>query len=155
MRITSRWGRNREHQLVALLGCGAVRVGGLRHHAAQFDDGAGALRSLLLRPVRRWSFCGGMGDGADSAIGDVSSQCPVLSSQFLTSGSLLKDSYSRRFWEGHGFQPCRYRSIKMPALAPEGVIVPAVQLAGLRRGRAEGGRLRRAGGVPAAKTRFC
>src|SRR6266849_10399450 len=124
MRITSRWGRNREHQLVALLGCGgvrAVRVGGLRHHAAQFDDGAGALRSLLLRSVRRWSLCGGMGDGADSAVGDVSSQCPVLSSQFLTSGSLLKDSYSRRFWEGHG-SPCRYRSIKMQALAPEGVI---------------------------------
>src|SRR5271166_722262 len=34
------------------------------------------------------------------------------------------DRGSRRLqkssWEGHGFQPCRYRSIKMRALAPEG-----------------------------------
>src|SRR5712692_1508631 len=80
-------GKSRD-QLVALLGCGgvrAVRVGGVWHHAAQFDDGAGALRSLLLCPVRRWSFPRGMGDGADQTVGDVSSQFPVLSSQFSVS----------------------------------------------------------------------
>jgi len=83
MRITLHWGRNRDHQLVPLFGGGsvrAVRVGGLRYHAAQHDDGAGEVRPLLLRHVRRRSFCGWMGDGSDSAVG-----LSAISSQFLTS----------------------------------------------------------------------
>jgi hypothetical protein len=33
---------------------------------------------------------------------------------------LLRVSPYEWFWEGHGFQPCRHRSRKMRALAPEG-----------------------------------
>src|SRR5208282_513837 len=86
MRITLRWGRNRDHQLVALLGCSGVRVvrvGGFRHHAAQFDDGDGEVRPLLLRYVRGRSLCGGMGDGADTAVAALSRQLSALG--FLTS----------------------------------------------------------------------
>src|ERR1700687_1443748 len=74
MRITLRWGRNRDRQPIALLGLGGVRaapLGGLRHHAPELDYRASTLRSLLLRPVRRWSFPRGMGDGADQTVGDV------------------------------------------------------------------------------------
>jgi len=39
------------------------------HYAAQFDDGAGEVRPLLLCPVRRRSFSCRMDDGADSAVG--------------------------------------------------------------------------------------
>ena len=71
MRTTLRWGRNRDHQLIALLGRGgirAVRLGGLRHHAEKFDHGTGEVRSPVLRHVRRWSFPGRMGNGADSTV---------------------------------------------------------------------------------------
>src|SRR5713101_8620323 len=85
MRITLRWERNRDHQLIALLGCGgirAVRLGGLRHHAEKFDHGTGEVWTPMLRHVRRWSFPGGMGNGADSTVAGgsaASSQFPVLS----------------------------------------------------------------------------
>ncbi len=81
MPITSRWGRNREHQLIAFLGGGGVRVVCVHcfwHHAAEYDDGAGEVRGLLLRVVRRRSVSGGLGDGADPAVGQ--GQFSVLSS---------------------------------------------------------------------------
>src|SRR5208282_2724268 len=88
MRITLRWGRSRDHQLVALLGCGgvrAVRLGGFRHHAAQLDDGAGKVRSLLLRAVRGWSFCGGMGHGAHPAVKSSSQlRLPQVARKFVS-----------------------------------------------------------------------
>src|ERR1700690_592083 len=71
MRITLRWGKSREYQPFPLHGGGGVRafrVDRLRHHAAQFDDSAGEVRPLLLRPLRGWGFCRGLGDGADPAV---------------------------------------------------------------------------------------
>src|ERR1035438_1636332 len=77
MHIILRWGKNREPQSFTLFGGGAVRalrVGGLRDHAAQLHDGDGEVRALLLRYVCRRSVPRRMGDGADPAL--------VLSSQF-------------------------------------------------------------------------
>src|ERR1039458_7168933 len=74
MRITLRKGRNRDSQLVELLGRGGVRtvrIGVLRQNTAQFIEGAGALRPLLLLPIRGWSFPGGVGDGADQTVAVV------------------------------------------------------------------------------------
>ena len=79
MPITSRWGRNRDHQLVAFLGCGRVRplrFRGLWDHAAQFGDGAVEVRPLLLRVIRRRSLRCGMGNGIDSTL---KGRFPVLS----------------------------------------------------------------------------
>src|SRR5258708_1746121 len=116
MRITLRWEKSRD-QLVALLGCGGVRagcVGGVWHHAAQFDDGAGALRSLLLRPVRRWSLCGRMGDGADSAVGKGSCQLSAVSFQSSVFSVQLRPGCEVMwFVSGHPFSnaviPCRIK----------------------------------------------
>jgi len=51
MRITLRWEKAVTHHLIALLGCGgvcAVCIHSFWHYAAQFDDGAGEVRPLLL-----------------------------------------------------------------------------------------------------------
>src|SRR5258708_29684708 len=95
MRITSRWERIRDHQLIAFLGRGgvrAVRLGGLRHHAEKFDHGTGEVWSPVLRDVRRRSFPRGVGNGADSAV--AVALPPVLSSRFsvvrLNSSGLRK-----------------------------------------------------------------
>src|SRR5271154_1317074 len=91
MRITLRWGKNLEHQLVAFFGRGrvcAVRFHRVRDHSTQFDDRAGKVRSLLFCDVCWWSVSGGMGDGPNSAVRAVH---PVLSCSLLAIEiSLLK-----------------------------------------------------------------
>ncbi len=158
MRITLRWGRSRDHQLVALFGCSGVRVvrvGGLRHHAAQYDEGTGTLRFLLLRYVRRRSFCGGLGDGADSPVAAFSCQFSV--SYFRQTNLQRRVAIPARVVTGlcpvrAGQSPASTQFRKIDSL---GVIIPAVRLAGLRRGRAEGEPLPRGCCVPAARTHFC
>src|SRR5271166_17506 len=90
MRITLRWGRSRDYQPVAFHGRGgvcAVRIGGLRHHATQLDDGAGEIRVVLLRAVCRGSFSGGIGDGAAWT---VDKQFPVVNSQWMASSHCFR-----------------------------------------------------------------
>src|SRR5260370_15118411 len=145
MRITLRWERNRDHQLIAFLGCGgirAVRLGGLRHHAEKFDHGTGEVWSPVLRDVRRWSFPGGMGNGADSTV--VGGSAPVLSSRFSLLSCWTK---FQQIAELVLYQVLRFSDAVIPFTirCPWGlrVILRAVHPAGLRRGRAEDGRLRR------------
>src|SRR6266853_454968 len=93
MRITLRWERNRDHQLIAFLGRSgvrAVRLGGLRHHAEKFDHGTGEVWSPVLRDVRRWSFPSGLGNGADSTVAGGSAASSRFSVVRLNSSGLRK-----------------------------------------------------------------
>src|SRR5437899_10892486 len=143
MRITLRWGTNRDHQLIAFLGCGgirAVRLGGLRHHTEKFDHGTGEVWSPVLRNVRRWSFPRGVGNGADSTVAGGS----AASSRFSVVRLNSRDCRSN-FVLGLRFSDAVIPFTIQNQMPLRGLrlILGAVRLTRRRRGRAEGGRLRR------------
>jgi|SRR5271157_3584913 len=137
MRITLRWGRNREPQFVAFLGGGGVRpvhFDCVWHHPAQFDQGTGAIRALLLCHVCRGSFRGGMGHGVDSAVGEV-----IVGRTLLSAAPDLAVDVAMDFPEITGSEPdCPLYPCEIPATS-------------LRRALEEDGRLPRADCVPAAR----
>ena len=109
MRITLRWERNRDHQLIALLGRSGVRavcLGGLRHHPEKFDHRTGEVWPPVLCHVRRRSFPGGMGNGADSTVGKAafSSQLSAVSFQLPISTRLQSNGVRIRA----SLQRCRF-----------------------------------------------
>lgn len=71
MRITLRWGKNRDPLFIALLGRGRLRAlhfDRLRDYTEKLHPGAGPLWAVLLRYVCGGRLCGWLGDVADPAI---------------------------------------------------------------------------------------
>src|SRR5258706_8633592 len=71
MLTTSRWGRNRDlHSLALQRRCvvRSVRLHGFWNYAAQHHHGAGPLRFVLLRALRRRSVRSGLGNVAAAAV---------------------------------------------------------------------------------------